>query len=197
LVEHVQQNVSTPDLSQATQAELEYTTQHLVDVIQQAIAISTPWARPSPFANPDFTPECREAVKETRRLRRIHTTTHDPEDWERYKAARNRKKRTVKKALKSGHRRRVEEVTRDGPKGLWRLAKWARNRDQAYEQGVIPTLTLDNGQTASAAEDKARVFRELFFPEPPEADLSDIEGTRDIAIKLNVSIPHPSSACRH
>jgi hypothetical protein len=51
----------------------------------------------------------------------------------------------------------------------------ARNRDQAYEQGIIPTLTLENDQTASAPEDKARLSRELFFPEPPEPDLSDIE----------------------
>jgi hypothetical protein len=174
LTEFVATNARYRDLATANQEQVNQATDHLMEVIQQAVALAVPWAKPSPFANPDFTPECKEAVKETRRLRRIHTITHTAEDWEHYKTARNFKKHLVQRALKQGHRKRVQEVTAAGPAGLWRLTKWARNRDEAYDQGIIPTLKLGNGQQAGTATEKAEVFQKLFFPEPPQADLSDL-----------------------
>src|SRR5699024_3757874 len=80
----------------------------------------------------------------------------------------------VGKALKIGHRRRVQEATEGGPRGLWRLAKWARSRRGAYEQGITPTLISPSGRRAETVEDKAELFQEACFPEPPPADLTDI-----------------------
>jgi hypothetical protein len=89
-----------------------------VDVVKQDIEVSTPWVIPNPLANPDSTPECQEIVKEYRQLRRTYTRTHDLEDWEAYKEARSKKKRVVTKALRSGHRDRVQLVTEQGLQGL-------------------------------------------------------------------------------
>jgi ribonuclease HI len=174
LIEFVTQNAVYKDLKSANKEQINQAVDHLIEVIQQGINNSVPWAKPSLFANPDFSPECSEAVKGTRRLRRLYTLTHAAEDWGRYTAARNAKKRLVQKALKQGHRKRVREVTEAGPAGLWRLAKWARNRDETYEQGIIPTLKHGDGQQAETATEKAKVFQELFFPKPPPADLSDL-----------------------
>src|SRR6266852_3017504 len=105
--------------------QIENATNHLIEVINQGIAASMPWAKPCEFSNPDFAPECREAVYNTRRLRKIHKATQEPADWERYSEARNHKKHTVARALRQGHRQRVAEATED-PRGLWKIHKWAR-----------------------------------------------------------------------
>ena len=161
-----------------TKEHIEQTTDHLVEVLRQGIERSTPWARPSAYSNPDFTPRWREAVKKARQLRRRWKTTGTSEDWEAYAKARNQKGRIVSKDLQQGHRKRVEDVTKSGTTGLWRLAKWARTRGQAYDQGTIPTLEVEeeNGTKTlyKTPEERARIFQKVFFPEPPPADLSDI-----------------------
>ncbi|KAJ5313174.1 uncharacterized protein N7443_000058 [Penicillium atrosanguineum] len=160
-----------------TVLNIETPCQKLLDTVQSAIEASTLWAKPSIWSNPDFDNECKAAVKEVRRLRRRHTRTKDPYDWMRYSEARNKKTRLVKRALSRAHRRRVQQVIEDGPQGIWRLAKWARNRNGAYEKGLTPSLKIQGlqspGQLAETVEQKANAFRAAFFPQPPPADLSD------------------------
>ena len=64
-----------------------------------------------------------------------------------------------------------------GPRGLWRVVKWARNRGQPGNTSVIPTLNGPDGP-AETMEAKTEVFRKTFFPAPPPADLTDIDPTR-------------------
>ncbi len=61
--------------------------------------------------------------------------------------------------------------------GLWQLAKWAWNQKQVYNQEVISTLNLGNNQTVNTSGEKAEIFHKQFFPQPPEADLSDMTET--------------------
>lgn len=60
---------------------------------------------------------------------------------------------------------------------MWRLAKWARNRNWAYEKGITPSLKVQDPQApctlAETFEQKAEAFRTAFFPQPPPACLSD------------------------
>ena len=60
---------------------------------------------------------------------------------------------------------------------MWRIAKWARNRDGAYKRGLTPTLKTEGyerlGELAETVDQKADTFRAAFFPQPPPADLSD------------------------
>ncbi|KAF4210539.1 hypothetical protein CNMCM5878_004249 [Aspergillus fumigatiaffinis] len=158
-------NLETPN-------QIEDATDHLIEIIQQAITCSTPWARPSKWANPDWTPECTEMVKLTRLYRRVYTDTHTDDDWIAYTKVRNRKGKVISQSLQRGHRRRVQQTVGQGPRGMWRIAKWARNREG--QAGIIPTLRLGD-RVAETAEQKVNLLREAFFPPPPPADLSDIE----------------------
>jgi hypothetical protein len=167
--------IDVPDLSRATKRVIELHMTGFLAGIRRAIDASTLWVRPSQYVNPDFTGECREAVKLTRRKRRQFTRTHQPSVWIRYCIARNHKKRLIEKQLRLGHRQRVQQATEEGPHGLWRLANWARKRAGAYDQGITPTLHA-NGQVAESVQDKARLFQKAFFPSLPMADLSDIAG---------------------
>ena len=90
-----------------------------------------------------------------------------------YIKARNRKGRIISKFLRRGFRRWIAEAVDQDIHGIWRVAKWARSRgDRAVN--TIPTLNRLYG-SAETTEAKAEVLREVFFPEPLSADLSDIE----------------------
>lgn len=52
----------------------------LMEAVQRAIQHAVPWGRPSAWTNPNFTPECRDAVRTTRILCRVYTLTHSAED---------------------------------------------------------------------------------------------------------------------
>ncbi|KAJ6029797.1 hypothetical protein N7499_012205 [Penicillium canescens] len=158
-----------------TPRQIDDAVDHLIEIINRAVDESTPWARPSQYANPSFTGECREAVRETRRLFRRYIATHSEEDWEVYKLARNQKGRIVKRALRSGFREFVKEAIGQGPQGLWRMSKWARNRGQGQSSSsIMPPLNTGNG-IAESIDEKVQALREVFFPAPPIADLSDID----------------------
>ena len=171
----IEEHLQTRDMSTAGRMRIELECQALIKVILAAIEASTPWAKPSEWSNSDFTTECQAAVKTVRFLRRKWVNTQDPYFEAQYKKARNQKNRLIKGTLRKAHRRRVQQVVEDGPKGMWRLAKWARNRKGSYDRGITPTLKQTNGELAETVEAKAAAFQQAFFPQPPDADLTDID----------------------
>ncbi|OGE50276.1 hypothetical protein PENARI_c017G00750 [Penicillium arizonense] len=100
---------------------------------------------------------------------------HDEGDWEEYKPARNQKGRMIKEALRKGFREFVKEAIGQGPQGLWRMAKWARNRGQEQGHTMPPLNTAD--AVAESTDEKVQALRRAVFPAPPTADLLDIENS--------------------
>jgi ribonuclease HI len=170
-----------------TPRQIDEAVEHFIDIINRAVEESTPWAKPSQYANPSFTRECRQAVKETRRLFRCYVATHSEEDWEVYKLARNQKGRVVKRALRAGFREFVKDAINQGPQGLWRMSKWARNRGQE-QSSIMPPLKTADG-IAESTDEKVQALREAFFPTPPIADLSDID---ESSTRNRQQIPFPA-----
>ena len=67
------------------------------------------------------------------------------------------------------------------PNGIWKLVHWVRERSYLLpEPPVIPPLRKvrneETIQVADTMQGKANLLRERFFPQEPEADISDIEG---------------------
>lgn len=63
--------------------------------------------------------------------------------------------------MQTHHRERVEAAAKD-PQGLWKLAKWARNRGTASQAF---TLALKNGdEEVTEPEEKAELLQATFFP---------------------------------
>ena len=75
--------------------------------------------------------------------------------------------------MRNAHRERVEAASAD-LKGLWKLAKWTKNRG-AESQAFTPALQKQDGTSATEPEDKAELLQAIFFSAPPEADLRDME----------------------
>lgn len=147
--------------------------EYLMETVQRAVQESTPWARPSAWARQGWTTECTEAIETTRHLFRRWKRTETQEDRDEYKSARNRKGKVIKQATRQGFRQWVEGTIKDGPRGLWKVSKWARNRHEV-SSGIIPALKKTDGGLAETNHQKAELLREVFFPQPPQADLRDI-----------------------
>ena len=75
--------------------------------------------------------------------------------------------------MRTMHRDRVEEA--NSPEKLWRLASWAKSRGNEAPR-VTPAIQHPTTQhEITEPADKADLFRDTFFPTPPEADLRDIQ----------------------
>ncbi|KDN61236.1 hypothetical protein CSUB01_11874 [Colletotrichum sublineola] len=145
-----------------------------VEAILKAIRASVPTKALSPKSRTGWTEECANTLAEAKRLRRVYSEQQTEESWETYKEARNRKGRVIRKALQRAHREAVETAA-ESPVSLWKVAKWARNR-QNQSTTVTPEIKKPNtAQIATTPGEKAALFKETFFPPPPEANLKDID----------------------
>lgn len=65
LIQKIEEGLQERDLSMEHHRQIEEQCQKLLDVVQCAIDLSTPWAKPSTWSNPDFDEECRAAEDES------------------------------------------------------------------------------------------------------------------------------------
>jgi hypothetical protein len=148
--------------------------QSIINALAAGIDASTPWSNPSPRSISGFNQECKDICSGVQRLRRRWQHTRLEEDYEAYRQARNQKGRHIRKTLRNNHRQRVENASAS-ESGLWKLVKWANNR-HVTASTCTPTLVKPDGGLARQLEEKAETLQQTFFPPPPQANLSDIDG---------------------
>ncbi|KAF3352307.1 hypothetical protein VdG1_09169 [Verticillium dahliae VDG1] len=146
----------------------------IISALIAGIELSTPWSNPSPRSIAGFDQECKDICSEVQQLRRRWQRTRQEDDYEAYRQARNKKGRHIQKLLRNTHRQRIEEASAS-QSGLWNLVKWAKNRGNTTP-ACTPPLIKPNGELAHEPQEKAQLLRQVLFPPPARADLSDIEG---------------------
>ena len=92
-------------------------------------------------------------------MRRRCIANSTPEDWEAYRVAKRVKKKTIKREETLFYRRQLAEVT-STETGLWRLAKWAKNKSHLHKE--LPQFPpLRHGDlTTTTFNDKIDCLRE-------------------------------------
>lgn len=163
-----------PSLEECQSHDIKQIISQMVETLNKAIAESVPTSQPCERSLPHFTPECKEACQKTNRLRRRWQQSQDEEDYRLYRQACNHKKWIIGKSLTECHRKKVEQASQD-PKGLWKLNKWTKTRGNPLS-AITPTLVKPDTTAVEEPSDKANLFKEVFFPKPPDADLQDMEG---------------------
>jgi hypothetical protein len=156
-----------------TVTALDRYVEELMDAVQSAATQATSKKRPSTQSKPGWTTACKEIQMEARRLKRQNSQLRTEESWEAYRIARNQKVRVIQKALRHGHREQVEKATKD-PKSMWKLVRWARNRNGAPAKTKPELKDSITHILYTEAREKAELLRATFFPTPPEPDLQDI-----------------------
>jgi hypothetical protein len=152
-------------------AQINATVNQLVKVVQQGITKSTPRAKPSAWANPSFTLECYKAIWDACRAFQRYMASHGKKEWQLYCRSRNQKGWVISQALRKQHQARVRQVTKQGVKGMWRIACWAQG---GRPNRVIPALKRPNGSEAKTIHEKAECLRGVLFLKPPEANLTNL-----------------------
>ena len=161
----------------ANKTALDAYVREIVEAIQKTIDRTVPQKHPSERSREGWTEECKMVLAEAKRLKRIHNQSQTVESWDEYRSARNKKARVIRKALRNAHRDRVEQAAKS-PEALWRLANWARARSNR-PPAVTPIIrNPETQQEVTNPAEKANIFRNTFFPTPPEADLGDILGAK-------------------
>lgn len=148
--------------------------------ITRAVDAAVPWSLPTPRSKPGFTPRCRELQKAARQARRglaryrQQHHTNPPADMVadfRQKLGRSRK--LICRLRRDAHRDRVSKASGD-QRQVWGLSRWAKGRAAAY-QAFTPPIQRSEG-LAYTPHDKAKALSDSFFPPPPTADLTDLQG---------------------
>jgi hypothetical protein len=152
--------------------QIDTAVDQLVKIVQRGVTESTPWAIPSAWANPGFTPECQEAIRASRRAFRRYTASRGEDEWQLYCLAWNQKGHVINHALRKQHQACVRQVTNQGVKGMWKIARWAQ---EGRPNKVVPALKCPKGGLeAKTIQEKAECLQGVLFLKPPEADLADI-----------------------
>jgi ribonuclease HI len=181
-----------------TVTDIDNAITDLSAAINLAVEKATPTSRVCSRSKPGFNSHCKMACREAQRLRRQWQDTRLAEDREAYQQS-LKQKRTILRQAGSAEFHRMIEETAATEAGLWKLAKWSRNR--ATIPGRIPPLKTAEGTTVTTTDDKARAFKEIFYPPVRQADLSDIgltespppicEDTPITTEEIQAAIAHP------
>ena len=150
----------------------------LTEAIQEAIDHSVPWTKPSTQAKDFWSLECDAIVREAKRAYYEHLREDTPTTWENYQTYRNRKVAFLRSESRRCWREHVVTTTND-PQGAWKLMNWAKEKDSTPRTPPqMPDLEVTDRsrqkRTVTDLQDKLRALKGSFFPDPRDADLSDI-----------------------
>ena len=186
--------------------DLENYTSYLLRFIDQLIENTVPWSKPAPeYSCKWWTPEVQTIVHQARAARHRHASA------EEVLALNQTKKKIIHRAKTAQFRKDVHEAA-IGKQGIWKLARWARQKSHLPpEPPIVPLLyeqtnsnepcccprtiiglgTINRPQccpgttsrssscprwrAALTTQEKADMLRRSFFPEEPQADLSDMD----------------------
>jgi hypothetical protein len=152
----------------------------ITQALQEAIEQSVLWARLSTRTKDYWNQECKEAVYEARQAYYDLLRERTPTTESRLKELRNRKIATIRRHQRRQFRSQLAETTKKS-QGAWKLMKWAKERGgQPRPLPQLPQLIVTDRdgtkKIATTFQEKVDMLRAKFFPEPREADLTDIDG---------------------
>jgi hypothetical protein len=150
----------------ASPAMVDKLAEDLTAALAKAIKCSTPQRRLCPFSKRWWTKELTKARRKTNKARNRVRRTENEEDWRIWKDREKEYRGKIKKCKRNTRRKFVKEADE---KTIWKIKKYL---DSAPTLFYIPTIN----ETVASNDEKAEIFTSTFFPPPPPADLSDIEG---------------------
>jgi hypothetical protein len=160
----------------------------LQSFLQRIVDAIVSWAIFSRYVKLFWNADCDEITKESRRLRRIWSATHDRDDWKNYMQLNDRKQKIIQKVKRLNFRQKIEKTT-DISTSLWWLARWAKNKSHSSREISKMSVLKYNDQIADIFDDKVEMFKSIFFLASSSVDLNDIESSfYSIAIDCSIIV---------
>ncbi len=117
--------------------------------------------------------ECDDAIKNIRRLKRRWSFTQNLNDWSKYMKTNDQKQKIIQKVKKINFRQKIEK-TIDIFTSLWRLIKWAKDKNHLFRKILKMLIFKFNDRTIDTFEKKIDIFKSVFFSTSSSIDLIDI-----------------------
>ena len=167
-----------PNTSLNTHLQVDTRVREITEAIQEAIDHSVPWARPSTQAKDFWSQDCDAIVREAKSAYHDYLREGTLATWENYQTQRNKKVAFLRAESRRCWREHVATTAND-PQGAWKLMKWAKEKDSTPRTlPQMPDLEITDGsgqkRTVTDLQDKFRALKGSFFPDPRDADLTDI-----------------------
>jgi hypothetical protein len=154
----------------------------LQEAIGTGLRKHCPVGRQSSYSNPRWSPQASELLAGARRAKRRYNASGSHQDHTAMRSFQNLLQKELRRSGRAKWRRFISDSTDDAYSknnaGLWKLSRWSRRRaGEAPTMPHLPALRRSpQDQPHEENSDKAKILAEKFFPEPSEADLSDITG---------------------
>jgi len=165
-----------PDLT--TREDIDGYLNKMTLGFQEIIDLTIPWAQPHQDAKSYWNSDCVKATKAAKICLRSHLRSRCVRSEGDLKDANHERVKIIRKAKTLSFRESVHKASLK-PAGVWKLARWGRNNSgRPKELPQFPSIRDEAGGKTSEFNGKVRALRRVLFPPPPNADLSDIVGTR-------------------
>ena len=91
--------------------EIDLAVEEIQTFLCEVVDKTVPWARPSDWAKPFWSQDYNTAMIKTRNLRKIWSKTRQPEDWQAYMKANDKKQKIIDKAKRLHYRQAISDAT--------------------------------------------------------------------------------------
>ena len=176
-----------PQTTQPTSTTIDSFSYAMLQALQAGIVAAVPWKRPSPYSTHRLRkgmqvvssrkapPPPQNQEGQSPKQGTAPGTSSTGLDGRTIPEGQEQSEEPGQKKPTQDHRDKVTEAAGDMTT-LWKLARWAKNRDTPPAAYTPPIKA--NGALAHEPHTKARALTTSFFPTPPPADLEGIQECR-------------------
>lgn len=151
--------------------QIDETAESLTDILNAATKRHTPFRNPSPYSKRWWTKELTKLRKRYLKAQRKHTSDPSEENRLLMEAKRKEYHSKMDKA-KSDHWEEFLETISE--KSVWTAHRYTSDAPVDISATRIPNLRY-NGTTFKSNKEKSDLFKTTLFPDPPQANLRDID----------------------
>ncbi len=145
---------------------------------QEIVENCIPWAEPMANSKSYWNADCTKVTKAAKLGLKEHHRLRDEQSAAELREAEREKVRVIRKTRTLYWREGVHKASlrKDG---IWKLARWGRERSMAPKAlPQFPAILDQRGVRQTSFEGKVDALRSVLFPPTPAADLEDIPGTQ-------------------
>ncbi|KAK6969140.1 hypothetical protein R3P38DRAFT_2588663, partial [Favolaschia claudopus] len=160
--------------------ELDSVVSDLLNGYVKATEDTVPVADKTPFSKRWFTAELKQQLRDLNKVKnRAARKNATQAERDAVKRARNAYHNALQQQKSKHWREWLEDATE---RTVWQAHKYASHESSETTASRVPDLQTPEGP-ARTNEEKCGAFRKQFFPDPPPADLSDIDDAEYPAAK--------------
>jgi hypothetical protein len=159
--------------SSITVREIDICVNEIQKFLRSIVEIIVSWAIFNRHVKSFWNDQCSAAIKNTRKLRRLWSASRDSHDLTFYMKINDRKQKIIQKTKRANFRQKIEKMI-ETLTSLWRLVKWAKNKNHQSREMFKMLILRFNDLTIETFNEKTKMFKSVFFSTSSSIELDDI-----------------------